>query len=74
MLFKECYPFKHLRYMFLVDAIFDKNRYGGMYPWQFSANFLILRIISFSADYIRCLRGDGNGNGIGMGTRRHQKS
>ena len=71
MLFKECYRFKHLRYMFpLVDAIFDKNRYGGMYPWQFSANFLILRIISFSADYIRCLRGDGNGNGNWNGNQK----
>ncbi len=57
MLFKECYRFKLLRDTFpFVDAIFDKNTYGGMYGWQFPANFLVLRIISFSGDYIRCLQ------------------
>ena len=56
MLFKECYRLKLLRHAFpSLDAIFDKNSYGGMYAWQFPANFLVLRIVSFSADYIRCL-------------------
>ena len=30
--------------------IFDNKKYGGLYNWQTSANFLVLRIISFSVD------------------------
>lgn len=30
--------------------------FGGMYPWKFAANFLILRIISYNMDYYWALK------------------
>lgn len=31
--------------------MFDHHNYGGMYAWQFPANFLVLRVISYCVDY-----------------------
>lgn len=50
MLFKESYRLRD-RYPVLVP-LFDSRRYGGMYEWQYPANFLVLRMVSFSLD--RC--------------------
>lgn len=32
-----------------MNVLFDQ-RYGGMYSWHLAANFLVLRMISFSCD------------------------
>lgn len=50
MLFKESYRLRD-RCPLLVP-LFDSRRYGGMYEWQYPANFLVLRMVSFSLD--RC--------------------
>jgi D-alanyl-lipoteichoic acid acyltransferase DltB (MBOAT superfamily) len=49
LLFKESYRVKHLTRFSFLAPLFDR-RYGGMYGWQLPANFLVLRIISFSLD------------------------
>jgi D-alanyl-lipoteichoic acid acyltransferase DltB (MBOAT superfamily) len=47
--FKESYRLlSNPQYNFL--SIFFNQRYGGMHGWQFAANFLILRVISFGID------------------------
>lgn len=50
MLFKESYRLRD-RCPLLVP-LFDSHRYGGLYEWQYPANFLVLRMVSFSLD--RC--------------------
>jgi D-alanyl-lipoteichoic acid acyltransferase DltB (MBOAT superfamily) len=50
LLFKESYRIKHL-FPLILTPLFDKASFGGQYAWQLSANFLILRIISFGLDY-----------------------
>lgn len=50
LLFKESYRLKHLSGFQYLTPLFDR-RYGGMYGWQLPANFLVLRIISYSCDY-----------------------
>ena len=50
LIFKESYRLRRYGYTFL-DPLFDKAAYGGLYDWQFPANFLILRLISFCVDY-----------------------
>ena len=50
LIFKESYRLRRYGYTFL-DPFFDKATYGGLYDWQFPANFLILRLISFGIDY-----------------------
>jgi len=55
MLFKESYRLRD-RYPLLVP-LFDNRRYGGMYEWQYPANFLVLRMVSFSLD--RCWAQNG---------------
>ena len=50
LFFKESYRLRRYGYTFL-DPLFDKSTYGGLYDWQFPANFLILRLISFCIDY-----------------------
>ena len=50
LLFKESYRLKHLPSFKFLQPIFDKNN-GGLYGWQLPANFLVLRIISYSLDY-----------------------
>ena len=63
---KECYRSQWLRTKFkIIDIAFDRNKYGGMYPWHQSANYLILRIISYSVDWIRGGR-DVKKSGIAM--------
>jgi len=49
LLFKESYRLKHLPRFRFLRPIFDHSN-GGMYGWQLPANFLVLRIISFSLD------------------------
>jgi len=51
-----------LRYEQLIAPLFD-SRYGGMYAWRLPANFLVLRILSFSIDCVRCKeRGEHTGD------------
>lgn len=52
ILFKESYRLKHLPWLSFLRPVFDHDQYGGMYRWQLPANFLILRILSFSLDFI----------------------
>ena len=56
LLFKESYRLlRYRRFHFLVPfliPLFDKSRYGGLYAWQFPTNFLVLRLLSFSMDYV----------------------
>lgn len=54
MLLKEGHRFQWLRQIQVINALFDKNTYGGIYGWHLSANFLVLRIISFGVDSVRC--------------------
>ena len=49
ILFKESYRVQHLPGLRFLRPVFDRN-HGGMYGWQLPANFLVLRIISFSLD------------------------
>lgn len=50
--FKESYRLlPHPGWSFL--RVFFDRRYGGMHGWQFAANFLILRVISFGIDLHR---------------------
>lgn len=51
LLFKESYRLLHLPQLRFLRPVFDHDRYGGMYSWRLPANFLVLRIISFSMDY-----------------------
>ena len=50
LLFKESYRLRHLPAFHFLIPLFDR-RYGGMYGWQLPANFLVLRMISYSMDY-----------------------
>lgn len=50
LLFKESYRLQHRPEFHFLRPIFDRT-FGGLYGWQLPANFLILRIISFSFDY-----------------------
>lgn len=34
----------------VLRLLFDQRRYGGMYAWQYSANFFVLRLISYGVD------------------------
>ena len=52
ILFKESYRLIHLPWLTFLRPVFDHEQYGGMYRWQLPANFLILRILSFSLDFI----------------------
>jgi protein-cysteine N-palmitoyltransferase HHAT len=50
LLFKESYRIMHYpSYQFLIP-FFHQQRWGGMHGWQYAANFLILRFISFGMD------------------------
>lgn len=49
LLFKESYRIKNMPGFHFLRPVFD-HRHGGMYGWQLPANFLVLRIISFSLD------------------------
>jgi protein-cysteine N-palmitoyltransferase HHAT len=51
LLFKESYRIQTFSHYFFFRILFDR-RYGGMYGWQFPANFLVLRLISFSIDFL----------------------
>ncbi len=53
LLFKESYRLKKMSSTFEFLGIFFDSRYGGMYGWQLPANFLFLRVISFSMDMIQ---------------------
>src|SRR3546814_423687 len=41
-----------------MTAVLFVPGFGGMYPWKFAANFLILRIVSFNMDYYWALRNE----------------
>ena len=63
LLFKESYRIKHYPSLFFLKPIFDRS-YGGLYSWQLPANFLILRLISFSLDYkTACIRDNSTKSG-----------
>ena len=49
LLFKESYRIKHYSGFYFLQPLFDRT-YGGLYSWQLPANFLILRLISYSID------------------------
>ena len=51
LFFKESYRIKDLYGFHFLRPIFD-TKFGGLYRWQLPANFLILRIISYSMDYM----------------------
>ncbi len=38
-----------------MNVLFDQREFGGLYGWQFPANFLVLRIISYSIDRFRSI-------------------
>lgn len=48
--FKESYRLMHHHSSWKFLQIFFDRKYGGMHGWQFAANFLILRVISFGID------------------------
>ena len=50
LFFKESYRWKHLPGFHFLVPLFDKGRYGGLYGWQLPANFLVLRMVSYSMD------------------------
>lgn len=50
ILFKESYRVMHLPGFGFLRPMFDQRQYGGLYGWQLPANFLVLRIVSFSLD------------------------
>lgn len=56
LLLKESYRVQHLPYFHFLQPLFSR-RYAGMHGWQFAANFLILRLISFGMDlhWKRCM-------------------
>eukprot|EP01038_Epipyxis_sp_PR26KG_P010182 gene10182-13699_t len=51
LLFKESYRVQHFENFEFLKPFFDR-KYSGMYGWQFPANFLALRILSYGLDYI----------------------
>lgn len=51
LLFKESYRLQHWEGLHFLRPVFDQRRFGGLYGWQLPANFLVLRIISFSVDF-----------------------
>jgi D-alanyl-lipoteichoic acid acyltransferase DltB (MBOAT superfamily) len=51
LLFKESYRLQGSTHFAFLVPLFDSRRYGGIYRWQLAANFLVLRIISYSFDY-----------------------
>ena len=56
ILFKESYRIMHLPGMAFLRPIFNHKQYGGMYRWQLPANFLVLRILSYSLDFLWAAR------------------
>ena len=52
ILFKESYRIMHLPGMAFLRPLFNHDQYGGMYRWQLPANFLVLRILSYSMDFL----------------------
>jgi protein-cysteine N-palmitoyltransferase HHAT len=50
LLFKESYRIQYHSSFLYLQPLFARA-YGGMYGWQLPANFIILRLISFSLDY-----------------------
>ncbi len=52
LVFKESYRIMHEPGLGFLRPFFDRS-YSGMYGWQLPANFLILRLISFSVDMFR---------------------
>jgi len=59
LLFKESYRLRRYAGYGFLDPFFD-SAYGGLYGWQFPANFLILRLVSFALDaHWATLRGTG---------------
>lgn len=66
LFFKESYRLKYMEGFHFLIPLFDKQ-YGGMYGWQLPANFLVLRIISFSMDnYWAIFRHSRSGNSGGQ--------
>lgn len=55
LLFKESYRLQHLPQFRFLQPLFS-SKYGGMYRWQLPANFLILRIVSYSFDFFWAVR------------------
>ena len=55
LLFKESYRVQHHPSFSFLQPLFSRA-YGGLYGWQLPANFLALRLISFSLDYGRACR------------------
>jgi len=56
LLLKECYRWQYTLNLTVIYWMFDKHQFGGLYAWQFPANFLVLRIISYSVDYHNAVR------------------
>ena len=50
LLFKESYRLRYRPGLEWLQILFDQRRYGGLYAWQFPANFLVLRVASFLLD------------------------
>lgn len=50
LFFKESYRWKHLPGFQFLAPLFDKGKYGALYGWQLPANFLVLRMVSYSMD------------------------
>ena len=59
LLFKESYRLRRYAGYGFLEPLFD-SAYGGLYGWQFPANFLLLRLVSFALDaHWATLRGTG---------------
>ena len=52
ILFKESYRIMHFPSLSFLRPLFNHEQYGGMYRWQLPANFLVLRILSYSIDFL----------------------
>lgn len=52
LLFKESYRVQYEAPFTVLQPLFSRS-YGGMYSWHLAANFIILRVISFSLDHGR---------------------
>ena len=68
ILFKESYRIMHLPGMAFLRPIFNHKQYGGMYRWQLPANFLVLRILSYSLDFLWAAREEQKITNIKKGT------
>jgi len=67
LLFKESYRLQHLSQFSFLRPLFS-GQYGGMYRWQLPANFLILRIVSYSFDFFWAVR-DAHERGVDVAAR-----